>query len=515
MKKLLFVTLTFIFAICFNNTNAQQQGAYLIQNGAGAGGAPIVIELSDNHTLLIGYSSFGYDSSYVTMVWLDENMAVTQHKEFRLILPLNFVFHAVKCADEILIGTLEYSSFGSPFSIIRTDESGNILRYDLSFNNPEFQEKIKQLVGNENGSFSAYTSKSGLVESMYRIEGNVADTIYHTKKIEPVITNNYFRPFNTCDLDGNGLHLLTGSTNDFANLNNNAFMMKLDSANIHWGKSYDYGAPSGEEAYNIIKLSSGNFAFVGQTYNTETTYTQGIVTVTDATGENVWSKKINSNGGGIFLSALVQTAAGDLLVFGNNTAYEGILVKISASGDVIWKKKLTGTGYTGFSGAIRQQNDQILAVGVSGGFLLTQLDEEGIGCQWEDDTAIEVTDVVPTVTDISFNYTPEVVSFAPQQVKPRDLPTTSTAICTSTDIEQEETTTWCNHVFPNPAEEVCYLTNSSNEWQVYAIYDLFGKKLSEGKFRQQSTLSLSDFPHGVYLVRFNTGAGEEVVRLVH
>jgi hypothetical protein len=515
MKKLLLHILTFICVICLKDTIAQQQGSYLIQNSASAGGAPSVIELTDNQTLLISYSSYGYDSSYVTMVWLDENMAITQHKEFRLFLPLNFVFQAVKCADEILIGTLEYSSFGSPLSIIRTDLSGNILRYDLSFSNPEFQEKIKQLVGNENGSFSAYTSQSGLVQSMYRIEGNVADTIYSTKKIEPVIENNYFRPFNTCDIDANGLHLLTGSTNDFANLDNNAFIMKLDAASIHWCKSYDYGSTYGEEAYNIVKLSNGNFAFVGQSYNTETAYTQGIVTVTDPTGENVWSKKISTDGGGIFPSALVQTAAGDLLIFANNTAYEGILVKLSATGDLIWKKKWSGTGYTGFSNAIRQENNQILAVGVSGGFLLTQLDEEGIGCQWQDDPAIEVADVVPAVTEIYFNYTSDVVSFAPQVVKPRDLATTSTTLCTSTDIAQEENTTHSNHVFPNPAEEVCYLSNSSSEWQFYAIYDLFEKKLSEGKFRHQTTLSLSNFPHGIYLVRFYNGANEEVVRLVH
>jgi hypothetical protein len=515
MKTLLNITVTFIFFLCLNNATAQQQGSYLIQNSASATGVPVVIELDNNNTLLVGYSSFGYDSSYVTMVWLDENMVITQHKEFRLILPLNFVFDAVKCADEILIGTLEYSSFGTPLSIIRTDMSGNILRYDLSFNNPEFQEKIKQLVGNDNGSFTAYTSKSGQVESMYRIDGNLADTIYHTKKIESLITNNYFRPFNTCDVDGNGLHILTGAINDFATLNNGAFIMKLDSASIHWGKSYDYGAPSGEEAYDIIHLSNGNFAFVATTPNTVTTFGQGVVTVADPTGENVWSKKIAFNGGGIYPSAIVQTAAGDLLVFGNNSSYQGILVKFSETGEVIWKKKLAFGGYTGFTGAIRQENDQILAVAVSGGFLLTQLDAEGNGCQWEDDVTIEVTDVTPTVTDISFTYTPDVVSFAPYAVFPRNLNTTSNALCTTTDIAQVTTTTSDNRVFPNPVEDVCYFSNSTNELQPYAIYDLFGKKIVEGQFRYQTTLSLTGYPHGVYLVRFFVNGGEEVVRLVH
>jgi hypothetical protein len=515
MKKLLYLVLPFIFFICLNNAVAQQQGNYLIQNGASATGAPIVLELENNTTLMIGYSSFGFDSSYVTMVWLDENMAVTQHKEFKLVLPLNFVFHAVKCADQILIGTLEYSSFGTPISIIRTDQSGNILRYDLSFNNPEFQEKIKHLVGNDNGSFSAYTSKSGLVESMYRIDGNLADTIYHTKKIEPAIANNYFRPFNTCDVDGNGLHLLTGTINDFANQNNNAFMMKLDSSIIHWAKSYDYEGSSGEEAYSIIKLSNGNFAFVGQSFNIGTNFIQGVVTVVDPAGENVWSKKISTSGGGIYPTAVVQTTSGDLLIFGNNTNYQGILVKLSASGEVIWKKYLPSANYTGFTDAIRQENDQILAVAISGGFLLTQLDEEGDGCLWEDDPTIEVTDVVPTVTDITFNYIPDVVSFTPQQVKPRNLSTSAITYCTSSDIEHEATTINSVHVYPNPVEDVCYLTSASQEWQMYALYDVYGKKLSEGTFSHQTTLSLSDYAHGIYFVRFNTGANEEVVRLVH
>lgn len=515
MKKLLFLSLSITFLFCLNNASAQQQGTYLVQNGLGPGGAPVVIELDNNNTLLVGYSSYGYDSSYVTMVWLDQNMAVTQHKEFRLTLPLNFVFHAVKCADEILIGTLEYSSFGTPISIIRTDLSGNVLRYDLSFNNPEFQEKIKQLVGNNNGSFTGYTSKSGYVESMYRIDGNLADTLYYTKKIEPLITNNYFRPFNTCDIDGNGLHFVTGGTNDFANLDVNAFIMKLDATSIHWCKSYNYGAPTNEEAYNIIKLANGNFAFVGQTYNMTTTFLQGIVTVTDPNGENVWTKKISIDGSGIYPSAIVQTASGDLLVFGNNTSYEGILIKFSSSGDLIWKKKWTNGAYTGFTGAIRQQNNQILAAGVSGGFLLTQLDEEGNGCQWTEDSMMEVSDVAPTVTDISFIYTPEVVSFSPYTVNPRELNTTSTAICTTSDIEVQKNTTPSNWITPNPANDMCYLSNASHELQVYAIYDVSGKKILDGQFRNQTMLSLTEIPHGIYYVRFFSNGGNEVVRLVH
>ncbi len=56
-------------------------------------------------------------------------------------------------------------------------------------------------------------------------------------------------------------------------------------------------------------------------------------------------------------------------------------------------------------------------------------------------------------------------------------------------------------------EEVCYLSSSSNDLQPYAIYDLFGKKLADGQFRHQTTLSLSGYPHGVYLVRFYGDGG--------
>lgn len=515
MKKLIYLFVTFISLSCFQCAFAQQQGSFLIQNSASASGVPVAIELSNNSTLLVGYSSFGFDSSYVTMVWLDENMAVTQHKEFRLILPLNFVFDAVKCADQILIGTLEYSSFGTPLSIIRTDLSGNVLRYDLSFNNPEFQEKIKQIEGNDNGSFAAYTSKSGLVDAMYRIDGNLADTIYQTKKIVPVIANDYFRPFNTCDVDGNGLHLLTGSTNDFAGQNTNAFLMKLDSSSIHWCKSYDYGTPSYEEANFIIPLSNGNFSFIGQSLNTGTNLMQSVLTVANPMGENVWSKGISLDGGGIYLSAIEETANGDILAFGNNSAYQGILIKLSATGEVLWTKKYLGSNYIGFTDATRQQNNQILVTGVSGGFLLLRLDEEGLGCQWEDDPSIEVADVTPTVNDITFNYTSEVVTFNPQAVKPRDLSTNVTVNCTSTAIENADLAVTLNSVYPNPAEDFCYLSSTSQDWQEYAIYDSFGKLVTAGKFRYQSTLSLRDLPHGVYYVRFNDGADQKSVRLVH
>lgn len=515
MNKLLLLTLSFIFSLFLNDAIAQQLGAYRIANGANAGGAPTVIELSNNRTLLVSYSSYGSDSSNVVMVWLDQNMSILQHKEFRLTLPLNYIFDAVKCNDAILIGALEYSSFGTPISIIRTDTEGNILRYDLSLNNPAFQEKIKQLIGNDDGSFTAYTSKSGSVESMYRIDGNLADTVYHTKKITPSIANDYFRPFNACDADGNGTHLLTGTTNDFAGANTNAMMIKLDSTQIHWAKSYDYGAASSEESNSIIQLASGNFAFTGRTHPTGSTFMQGVVTVTDTDGNNLWSKLLSLDGGGINPTAIVQTANGDILVFGNTQTYDGILVKLSATGSTIWTKRFTGATGMGFTDAIRQADDKILAVGVAAGVLLDQLDEEGNGCLWVDDASILVTDISPTVNTIAFEYTAVEVSFAPYPVKPREMNTTSTALCSSTSVQENYASASSISIFPNPAEEVCYLNSASNEVVRYTLYNALGKKITEGTFVRQTTLTLNDYPQGLYLLGCTVHGKEEVIKLMH
>ena len=169
----------------------------------------------------------------------------------------------------------------------------------------------------------------------------------------------------------------------------------------------------------------------------------------------------------------------------------------------------------GFSNAIRKNNDQILALGVSGGFLLTQLDEEGNGCQWIDDDVLEINDVVPTVTNISFSYTPDEISFTPRQVLPRDLSTSSNTICTTTNLSEENIPNHRIHVYPNPAEDLCVLSSNTQEIQHYTLTDAFGKTILQGQFMNQTTLSTGELPRGVYLLNVMHDCDQEVIKLIH
>ena len=385
-----FATVIVVFTFFTQQINAQPIGAYSIQDGAGVGFSPSVIELSGNRTLLISYSYFGNDSSFVKMVWLDQNMNVISHKEFRLVFALNYLFHAVKCPGGFLIGGLEYGGSSSRMYIVRTDTAGNVLRYDLCYYNPLWQEKIIQLIANNNGSFTGYSSVSNISDAMYRIDGNVADTLFHFKKITPVITNNYFRPLGAIDIDGNGTHLLSGSMHDVAGSNRNAMLLKLDSNQVIWGKSYDYGQTFIEEAFNVIKLSNGNFAFVGDGVAGTGTYFDGYITVADATGENVWSRKLSITGGGVYPKTLLQTASGDILVFCSTHTYQGAILKFSEAGALLSSTIFTAPGgNTYFGNSIRRTDNTILASGVSGALMIMKLDDNGNGGLKRIRTAVE------------------------------------------------------------------------------------------------------------------------------
>lgn len=518
MKKIYYLRTVFIVCIFFSpfNLAAQQTGAYSVTDGATAGFGPTVFELDNNRIMIAGYSAFGYDSSYTKMIWLDNDMNVFRHKEFRLTLPLNYVFHTAKTPVGYLMGTLEHSSYGSPLSFVRTDTAGEVVRHDFAFDTPDFQEKIVQVVANSNGSFSGYTSKPNIASCMYRLDGNVYDTIIRAKKITPVVTNNYFRPFNTADMNGNGLHLVTGSFNHFQAADGvNGFLMKLDSSKIHWAKSYDFGSRD-EAIYNVIKLADGNFAFVTQAVDTVSKFYNGFITVADTSGENIWTKKLTIPSGGVYPSALVETAGHDLLVFGMTNKYKGICMKFSATGTMLWAKELPATqGNTYFSHAIRRANNDIVAVAASGGFLVLKMDAEGNNCYFIDNTTIEAADFSPVVTNTDFVMETKKFPLSHYPVKPRNLNTSSASLCVTNSsegiIQPESSVT----VYPNPAGAVCYLNSSSPLTVSYSLSDLLGRKLIAGSFTGATALSLADLPKGIYLLHLYENNRERILKLVH
>jgi len=516
MKLKLQLLIFFFTSIISLKSMAQQDGTFIISDGFGAGYNPAVFELSGNRILIAGYSSVGFDSSYLEMIWLDNNMQVIDHKETRLTMPLNFIFDVAQHNNGFLFGTLEYSSFGTPISFVRTDTAGNITRHDLNFNGP--QEKIVSVVANNNGSFTGYTSLSNLGGNAVRIDGNFGDTLFHARNITPQNGNDFFRPFKAIDLDGNGMQLLAGCSQNFVvgAVNQDAFLMKLDSQQTYWAKRYDFGDSSYETIYSVIKLTNGGFAFTGNGYPTGGTYYNGFVGVTDAGGALVWSKKLTITGGGVYPTSVVEAANVDILVFGNTQNYQGFCLKFDEAGTTLSKKLLSGMpGNTYFGKAILKSDNKILACGNCGGFMLLQLDANGDNCSFVDVNTINVIDYPAIVTNTTFNMAPYAVSFSNWAVHARNLTVSSSPVCITNGTNEMATENLPIEIFPNPADDYCTIRSSSSSEIHFTLLDVTGRILAEGNFMHEKTLSLKNFPHGVYELLIMDGKNLVAKKLVH
>ena len=60
-------------------------------------------------------------------------------------------------------------------------------------------------------------------------------------------------------------------------------------------------------------------------------------------------------------------------------------------------------------------------------------------------------------------------------------------------------------VYPNPANNVLYLTNKNNTAKDYTIFDISGKNIISGKIsKEKSQISVSHIPAGMYFLQVNT-----------
>ena len=60
-------------------------------------------------------------------------------------------------------------------------------------------------------------------------------------------------------------------------------------------------------------------------------------------------------------------------------------------------------------------------------------------------------------------------------------------------------------VFPNPVNELLYISHpTENNFDIY-LTDITGKKIFEGKVQKQNPINISQYPKGIYLLTIMTG----------
>jgi predicted phosphodiesterase len=71
-------------------------------------------------------------------------------------------------------------------------------------------------------------------------------------------------------------------------------------------------------------------------------------------------------------------------------------------------------------------------------------------------------------------------------------------------------------IYPNPASEIFYIENNSDQTGVAELRDMFGKKISTIQMNSQSKIQLDvrDISRGVYFIHLSTSLGDHVERIV-
>lgn len=92
--------------------------------------------------------------------------------------------------------------------------------------------------------------------------------------------------------------------------------------------------------------------------------------------------------------------------------------------------------------------------------------------------------------------------------------TTAPSIVASTVGLKENVLQNAVQFFPNPASNALTLYSSLTTSVAYTLYDVVGREITKGTFTTTSTLDLSTFQTGAYIIRFGTGSETSYKKLV-
>jgi predicted secreted protein len=139
----------------------------------------------------------------------------------------------------------------------------------------------------------------------------------------------------------------------------------------------EYGGNGYDEFYDLVQLSDGGFALVGNLQMPDSDYTDIWLTRTDSDGDIIWNR---TYAGSSWVSdlghSLIEVSTGGYLIVGRDTGNGAWMIRTDTSGVVVWNSsfELMGTSIEAY--CVTECNDGGFAVTGDYGFLL-RLDANG------------------------------------------------------------------------------------------------------------------------------------------
>lgn len=357
----------------------------------------VPMDLGGGNTVYACDRAFGYDSSYVELLWTAPDQTVIGAACYKLSTSLTYHDHAAKLDDGILVSGLSYPSYPMLFKV---DNTGAAQWFTSFTNLQNAQDQMIHIVprGNE---FSVYTYPSGTyAHDVYRIEGESTGATFTGKKINAAAN---FRVYQAAPTTDPLVQLVAGTANDDAAPTHlRAMLMLTDTSGASWMKLYDMGTTFVQDLYGILPLADGNYLCSGYFQPTGGSTFKGVLLKVDVAGTVLWCKHYTDVSNGLLFQRTTELPNGEILVAGVNAQYQGLLVKLSTTGDPIWTKLHPSDRLTGFftSGS----NVKLIGPGS-----LIELDASGEGCDLSASTNVTTTAYTPLVTSITVSNS----TFAP------------------------------------------------------------------------------------------------------
>ena len=141
--------------------------------------------------------------------------------------------------------------------------------------------------------------------------------------------------------------VLVGETTSFGSGAEDCYLVRTDSSgNEVW--SATFGGQQGDRCFSIAQAEDGGFLLAGQTYSEGAGDRDAYLVMTDAFGQQLWSRTFGGSASDVAHS-VARTTEGDFIVAGYTTSLASVqddpyLIRIDAEGEVRWTRVIPMDG---------------------------------------------------------------------------------------------------------------------------------------------------------------------------
>ena len=321
-------------------------------------------------------------------------------------------------------------------------------------------------------------------------------------------TNGYNDGYGVRQTFDNG-YIVTGYTNGFGEPNGDAFLFKTDSlGNILWTKTY---GSSGIDWGNSVKQTrDSGYVVVGTSSFDSTVLSDVYLIKTNSVGDTLWTKTYG--GAGYDYGQYVQqTTDGGYIIAGYTNTCDTCnnnvcLIKTDAVGNLIWSNINGGNGDDEGNYVVQTTSGGFAAGGFTNSFgsgdydfYLIKSDADGNSCNQLNSTYLMKTPKTKqTVQTMQLYTTNTSTHYVATKV---DSGITSTTICYQAGIKSFNESLPSIRIFPNPNNGHFTLQIISTEDPVVvSIQNNLGETVYTGLTKTKE-IDLQNLPSGLYFIK--------------